>query len=233
MAELIDQISDEDFLKAVSSCKNYTEIASKLGLQHASAAVEVRDRIREMKITFRPSPSRWLPDEEFFTENNYHTSHNLRRRLQAVKSRPYKCAICGLEPLWNGKELTLEVDHISGDSSDCRLENLRWLCPNCHSQTSTFRGKNKHSKRIIRYGVHTCDQCGQEFTAKHRTAKYCSRSCAAIASRKKPPVTKDELYLLLKSGTFSSVARKYGVSPNAVIKWCKKYSLPHHASSYK
>ena len=43
----------------------------------------------------------------------------------------YKCAICGLEPIWNGKPLTLTLDHIDGDHYNDTLENLRWICPNC------------------------------------------------------------------------------------------------------
>lgn len=52
------------------------------------------------------------------------------------------CAECGLGEEWNGKKLTIELDHVNGDHRDNRPENLRWLCPNCHSQTATFkRGK--------------------------------------------------------------------------------------------
>lgn len=54
----------------------------------------------------------------------------------------YKCAICGQEPIWNGRELVLTLDHINGINNDDRLDNLRWLCPNCDRQTQTFGGKN-------------------------------------------------------------------------------------------
>ncbi len=53
------------------------------------------------------------------------------------------CYICNLKPEWQGKYLSLQVDHINGINNDNRFENLRLLCPNCHSQTSTFAGK-KH-----------------------------------------------------------------------------------------
>jgi hypothetical protein len=53
-----------------------------------------------------------------------------------------KCYECGLSDTWNGKPITLEIDHINGNSLDHRVENLRLLCPNCHSQTSYFRGRN-------------------------------------------------------------------------------------------
>ena len=59
------------------------------------------------------------------------------------------CVECGIGPEWNGKPITLELDHISGDRGDWRFENLRILCPNCHSQTPTFRAKNRKSQRIV------------------------------------------------------------------------------------
>ena len=55
---------------------------------------------------------------------------------------PYKCAICGLSPYWNGQPLTLILDHINGENHDNRLENLRWVCPNCNQQLPTTNGKN-------------------------------------------------------------------------------------------
>lgn len=54
------------------------------------------------------------------------------------------CSICGIDS-WLGQELTLQLDHINGDPLDDRLENLRLLCPNCHSQTDTYCGRNKRS----------------------------------------------------------------------------------------
>jgi 5-methylcytosine-specific restriction endonuclease McrA len=50
--------------------------------------------------------------------------------------------LCGQQPMWNGKQLVLILDHINGINNDNRLENLRLLCPNCNSQTPTFAGRN-------------------------------------------------------------------------------------------
>lgn len=66
----------------------------------------------------------------------------LRRYLQNFNAIPYVCAICGNDGHWNEKQLSLQIDHINGINDDNRKENLRWLCPNCHSQTNTFGGRN-------------------------------------------------------------------------------------------
>ena len=58
-----------------------------------------------------------------------------------------KCSICGCEPIWNGKEIQFVLDHIDGDASNNSRENLRMICPNCDSQTDTFKSKNKNSTR--------------------------------------------------------------------------------------
>lgn len=54
---------------------------------------------------------------------------------------PYKCAVCGQLPKWQGKPLTLILDHINGDGTDHRLENLRFMCPNCNEQLPTNKGR--------------------------------------------------------------------------------------------
>lgn len=72
----------------------------------------------------------------------YGTS-KLKKRLVADNVLPDMCAVCGTGPTWNGSPLTLQLDHINGNSSDHRLVNLRIICPNCHSQTVTFAGRGK------------------------------------------------------------------------------------------
>ena len=60
--------------------------------------------------------------------------------------RDWRCEECGISE-WCDKPLTLEVDHIDGDNSNNELTNLRVLCPNCHSQTPTWRGRNLTGKK--------------------------------------------------------------------------------------
>jgi len=70
-----------------------------------------------------------------------------KRYLAEVNGR--KCSVCSLED-WMGKEITLEVDHIDGRHYNNNVENLRLICPNCHSQTDTYKNKNKGNGRKYR-----------------------------------------------------------------------------------
>lgn len=71
---------------------------------------------------------------------------SLKRRLINEKKLNYKCALCGNTGGWNNKKLVLQLDHINGDHKDNRIENLRLLCPNCHSQTETFCTRQLRAK---------------------------------------------------------------------------------------
>jgi transposase len=71
----------------------------------------------------------------------------LRRALIEL-GREYRCAECGVGDSWNGRPLTLHIDHVDGRFWDCRPDNLRFLCANCHSQTATYAGRNRRRYRI-------------------------------------------------------------------------------------
>ena|ERR1035437_2569729 len=81
-------------------------------------------------------------DEQVFVENSTYPRHRLKERLIKFMIIDHKCQCCSIEHEWNNKPLILQLDHINGINNDNRLENLRFLCPNCHSQQETFAGKN-------------------------------------------------------------------------------------------
>ncbi len=82
-------------------------------------------------------------DELFSRPNNSNTRLALKRRFVQDGILDEVCAVCGAPPEWLGEPLTLQLDHINGDGTNHKPENVRLLCPNCHSQTLTFGGRNR------------------------------------------------------------------------------------------
>ena len=88
------------------------------------------------------SRSHGAPLETYLTADRPQSRGNLKRRLVREGLKAARCEICEIAD-WQGKPLSLALHHINGDGHDNRLENLQLLCPNCHSQTENFGGRNR------------------------------------------------------------------------------------------
>lgn len=149
MPAKIDTFTDEEFSKIVEQSNSMAEVAKRLGYTSHSGSNgnRIRYRIDQLNLStdhFNLSnrrPQKRNPDN-IFIENSTAAQKTLRSYYKKGEYTKYQCAICGQEPFWNGKELTLILDHINGKNHDDRLENLRWVCPNCNQQLDTTNGKN-------------------------------------------------------------------------------------------
>jgi len=147
------------------------------------------------------------------------------RRALIESGVPYVCTKCNLGPQWNGESLTLQVDHINGKWSDCRQENLRFLCPNCHTQAPTFCNQGNHNK---------CKICGKKITYKAITCKRCcdkSQNRTHYTKVKNKP-SKEELNKLVWSIPTTEIAKQFNVTDKAIEKWCKKYDISKPPRGY-
>lgn len=145
----IIQKTDESVLRELAASEpSQSEILRKLGLRAAGGNHRsLQRRFKELGINFTkskpPIKSIDISNEDLFTKNSIHSRSTVRKRILTYKLLEYLCQICRSAPLWNGKTLTLRLDHINGEFNDHRLENLRWICPNCDSQLDTYGSRNK------------------------------------------------------------------------------------------
>lgn len=136
----------------IQKSKSLLEVASRLGTS--------RHRIKLLVLKykfnishFKKCRGRVYARNEIFLQNGKKNYTIVRRILLEEKLLKYKCHVCGLKPFWKGKKLVLQVHHINGNSKDNRLKNLMFICPNCHSQTLSYKGKNmkkKEEKKVVR-----------------------------------------------------------------------------------
>jgi len=84
-------------------------------------------------------------DEQIFSPNSSYDRKDLKKKLIKENLLEYKCSECSINS-WMNKPLSLQLDHINGINNDNRLFNLRFLCPNCHTQTDTWGTKNKKTQ---------------------------------------------------------------------------------------
>jgi protein-arginine kinase activator protein McsA len=128
------------------------------------------------------------------------------------------CAICGLGEMWNGKSITMRLDHENGVRDDNRLKNLRMVCPNCDSQLDTF--SNKNWRRTTRQILRLCSGCGKEI---HKDGKHgMCMSCYSFSNTKIIWPSLDELNALVAANPMVKVGKMLGVSDNAVRKRLKR-----------
>jgi Zn finger protein HypA/HybF involved in hydrogenase expression len=93
-------------------------------------------------------PMEWkIPMSDLLVVDSKSNRTHVKKRLIKENLLTYECYKCGLKE-WNGKAISLQLEHINGINNDNRIENLCLLCPNCHSQTDTFAGRNKAYKII-------------------------------------------------------------------------------------
>lgn len=143
-----DYLDQTELTKAVASSSSYEEVATKLGVKRCTVTKYIEQAQLDISH-FRAGRGRPTPTDQLFVPGEVQRNTLLKGRILQEELIPHVCDECGLLPCWNGKPLVLQLHHVNGDPKDNRLENLRFLCPNCHSQTPTFCGKNARNNNDL------------------------------------------------------------------------------------
>lgn len=233
---LLYAYSDEEFCAIVAASHNHTECLRNLGYNTNSGNVQkaYKERIAKLNIDtshFTIRSSRSVVPENVFVQNCTYGNTTLRRLYRKLYP-PTCCAICNRKPEWEGKPLTLILDHINGVHSDSRLENLRWVCPNCNSQLETTNGKNVN-KRDPK--IKQCVDCGKIVNRDSIRCNQCeqNRRHILVMQELHCKLTRNELKTAIRSSSFDAIGRQFNVAGNTIKQWCRKYHLPYKKSDIK
>lgn len=217
-----------NFSEIVKKSKNLSQVARFLGLVPSKGN---RDTIKKYLEIYQLNTDHFgyvrnnkhnnikYKTEDILVVNSNFSRSSLKKRLYSEGLKIKKCELCGQGDEWNGKYISLILDHINGINNDNRIENLRILCPNCNATLDTHCSKNK-----TKYRLYLCvdeTQCSDCDTLITRGSKRCIK-CDSINKRITNRPSTDVLIREVNEIGYTAVGRKYGVSDNAIRKWIKK-----------
>lgn len=232
MKSILYDFTPSELQELLDTSNSYSDLLRTIGLNPKGGNPETLKRIIQeyqldetklnenrkklfSKNSVFPKIKNKKPMEDILSNKyEFHSSSHLLKRLVNEGYKEYRCEECGINS-WMGKDITLQLEHIDGNHSNNNLNNLKILCPNCHSQTSTFAGRNvDHSdaKRRKRVGK-----------AKHKLLK-------PKILKTMPPISREDLKQKIRTIPFVEIGKQFGVTDNAIRKWCDKYKLPRKVS---
>ncbi len=204
LQEMVDSSdSIRDFIKKVGLCGNgagsystFYKKAKELGID--VSLIRNRGRHKARHYLQNNCIKEKIKYEDILTENSNYSRIHLKNRLLKDCILENKCFICGQLPMWNGMPLTLQLDHINGIPNDNRIENLRILCPHCHSQQETTGSKKLKIHKPVKNSINEKEKINIE-------------------------IVKNSNIDFSKFGWVTRVAELIKKHPQKINNWMKKY----------
>lgn len=177
--KVYSEYTKEELTETIKCCKNYIDVIRTLKINkyyHTYLKKFVQENNIDITHFKKQYTNKSRRIEEIMVKDAAaYSSKSVKNYLIKNKLVNNECSICKILPIWNDKPLTLQLDHINGDHHDNRVENLRLICPNCHSQTDTFTGRNTRTKK-----QNKCSGCSKELKTDNVTGK-----CAECIGKEK------------------------------------------------
>ena len=182
--DILNKISRSEFEEKVKQSKSYNSLLKTLGTSNHGLSTRVlRYKIKKEQIDVshfttkgvREHKSIYTNEEVFIENSTYNNNTLIKKRIfdnNLIVNECFRCKIKGGEtnlPEMEGfcNILVLQLDHINGINNDNRLENLRLLCPNCHSQTKSFCGRN------VKHKSNKCLDCNKKIDKRRKRCIDC------------------------------------------------------------
>ncbi len=256
--------SNKNIIDSAKKVYSIAQLLREIGLKPLGGNYKtIKRKLKELKIDIthftgqghlKGKTHNWTPrrplEEILVKHSDYKTGNYLKKRLIKENIFDKKCSICKLTK-WTDCDIPLELDHINGETTDNRIENLRLLCPNCHALTPTYRGKN--IKIVPRVKDKVCGECNKKIDKYTNKSGYCIScmvregngrdkkryycidckkeitnkskrciECNSYLNRKiKNRPSKKTLLQEIKELGYRGTGRRYGVSDSCIIKWVK------------
>jgi 5-methylcytosine-specific restriction endonuclease McrA len=205
----------EELQKLLNESNSFVEVFKKLNLNpytgnHRTLNQRIKkenlclnklkeNRIKSSRENLKKMNSCKTLNNNIFCENStYASRQNIKKKLIKFHNVKYECSICLNKGEHFGKQLKLQLDHINGINNDNRVENLRLLCPNCHSQTDNFSGKSLKKKKLKK------------------------RNEAKILYQKE---LKEKIENLIWIKPLNQISKDLNLSDVSISKWCKKLNI--------
>lgn len=152
METKVSNLSKDEIIEILNESKSFREVLCKIGYSTNGSGCysTLKSHLKRLDIDIpkyhyygNKNQITRVPLSEILVENStYQNRGRLKIRLINEGVMEYKCSECGNDGEWMGKKLSLQLEHKNGINNDNRKENLTFLCPNCHSQSDTYGGKN-------------------------------------------------------------------------------------------